>query len=203
VSQSGADSLRAVLDSVFAAPGYQWIERHDPLSFITTRIIAFRQWLFDLQTTHPALYQAMLAVMLSVVVGVFVHAAWVFLRTLRSGRESRQAGESRAAGSRRDREWFLGQAQLLAGEGRFAEALQHEFLALVLALDGRSLLRFHPSKTPAEYGREARLAPDATIEFRALIGALYGFAFGGRPCGPEEFAAWRARTAPERYAPAH
>ena len=36
--------------------------------------------------------------------------------------------------------------------------MQADFLALVLELDQRHLVRFHPSKTPREYSTEARLA---------------------------------------------
>ncbi len=156
---ASADSLRAVLDAVFAAPDYRWIERTDPLAFFSRWITALRQWLFDLQEGYPTLYRLMLGAMLVLVVAIFLHAAWVFVRTLQASRVSGGGPPDQAAAPRRDREWYRRQAERLAAEGRFAEAAQHEFLALILALDGRSLLRFHPSKTPAEYGREARLGP--------------------------------------------
>jgi hypothetical protein len=75
-------------------------------------------------------------------------------------------------------------------------------LALVLALDARRLLKFHPANTPAEYGREAELPGSAREEFSELVRRLYGYAFARRPCGPAEYAEWRALSAPERYAPA-
>lgn len=198
----GADSLRAVLDSVFAAPAYQWIERQSPLAFFWRWVAAVNQWLFDLREAHPDWYRVLVVAMVVVVVAVFLHAGWVFFRTVQAGRRSGAGALPQPAGDRRDQGWYRRQADRLAAEGRYAEAIQHDFLALVLALDGRSLLRFHPSKTPAEYGWEARLGPGALEEFRALIRAVYAFAFARRPCGPEEFAAWRARALPERYAPA-
>jgi hypothetical protein len=198
----GADSLRAVLDSVFAAPAYHWVERPSPLAFFRRWVAAVQQWLFDLKEAHPTWYRLFLIAMVLVVVATFLHAAWVFFRTVQAGRHTGDGGSPQPAGERRDQGWYRRQADRLAGEGRYAEAIQHDFLALVLALDARALLRFHPSKTPAEYGREARLGPGASEEFRALIRAVYAFAFARRPCGPEEFAAWRARALPERYAPA-
>jgi hypothetical protein len=103
---------------------------------------------------------------------------------------------------RRDQAWYRGEADRLAGLGRYAEAMQYDFLALVLALDAASLVRFHPSKTPGEYTREARLSPEAGARFRALVRDLYGYVFARRACGPREFETWRILAAPERYAPA-
>jgi hypothetical protein len=125
----------------------------------------------------------------------------VFFRAVRSAGRGSEALPSGDA-VRRGREWYRREADRLAAQGRYAEAIQSDFLALVLALDGLRLLKFHPSKTPAEYGMEARLAGGAREEFRELVRRLYGYAFARRPCGPAEFAEWRARAAPERYASA-
>lgn len=197
-----ADSLRAALDSVFAGPAYRWTERPDPLAFIGRWPTALREWLESLRASHPLAFKLVLAVVVLLALGVLLHAAWVFAATLR---ESRAAGGGpvAASGERRDRAWHQQEAERLAATGRYTEAVQQEFLALVLALDARALLRFHPSKTPAEYSREARLSAEAGAEFRELTRALYGYAFARRPCGPEEYAGWRARAAPERYAAAH
>jgi hypothetical protein len=198
----GTDSLRAVLDSVFAAPAYQWVERPDVLAFLGRWIAAIKQWFFDLRQAHPTWFRVLLIAMLLVVVGTILHAAWVFFRTVQASRHSGIGPLPTAGRERRDQHWYRQRADRLAADGRYAEAIQHDFLALVLALDARALLRFHPSKTPAEYGREVRLGPGALEEFRALIRAVYAFAFARRPCGPEEFADWRARAMAERYAPA-
>lgn len=198
----GADSLRAVLDSVFAAPAYRWVERPDALAFLGRWIAAVKQWFFDLRQAHPAWFRVLVFAMVFVVVATILHAAWVFFRTVQASRQSGSGPLPAASGERRNQQWYRQEADRLAADGRYAEAVQHDFLALVLALDARSLLRFHPSKTPAEYGREARLGPGGLEEFRGLIRAVYAFAFARRPCGPEEFADWRARAAAERYAPA-
>lgn len=195
-----ADSLRAVLDSVFAAPAYRWQEHPDPLAFLGRWLAAAREWLEALRATHPVIFRAVVVGLLVLALATLVHAAWVFAATLRASRQAVAAPA--AAGERRDRAWHQREAERLAGMGRYAEAVQQEFLALVLALDARALLRFHPSKTPAEYGREARLAPEARGEFLDLVRGVYGFAFARIPCGPDEWEAWRARALPERYAPA-
>jgi hypothetical protein len=196
-----ADSLRAVLDSVFAAPAYRWVERPESNALLRRWFRMLQQWLLDLRESHPAAFRLLLAGLIVLVIASFVHAGWIFLRTVRAAGE----GMPEAAAApviRRDHAWYRREADRLAGAGRYAEAMQYDFLALVLSLDASARLTFHPSKTPGEYSREARLAPAALEEFRALVRTLYAYVFARRPCGPAEFAAWRARAAPERYASA-
>lgn len=198
---AAADSLRAVLDSVFAGSDYTWVEKPDPLATLWRWADAIRRWFFSLDETHPLGYRLVLIGLLFLVLAIFAHAGWVFLRAVRAG--ARDAGAlPGVSAQRRDREWFVREADRLAAQGRYAEAIQADFLALVLALDAYRLLKFHPSKTPAEYGTEAQLAGSAREEFRELVRKLYGYAFAGRPCGPADFAQWRAQALPERYAPA-
>ena len=55
---------------------------------------------------------------------------------------------------------------------------------------------------PGRYALDTERMRALLTEFRELVRRLYGYAFARRPCGPAEFAAWRALAAPERYAPA-
>jgi hypothetical protein len=199
-ARPSADSLRAVLDTVFAGRDYRWQERPTPVSTFARWLDALQRWLSGVHDTHPLLFRWIQIGLLVGVLAIFAHAAWLFLRTVRSG----QPGEGLPHGpsQRRDREWYRREADRLAAQERYAEAVQADFLALVLALDALRLLKFHPSKTPAEYGMEARLAGETREEFRELIRRLYGYAFARRPCGAAEFQEWRARATPERYAPA-
>jgi hypothetical protein len=196
-----ADSLRAVLDSVFAAPEYRWVERPETYALLRRWLRIAQQWLLDVRETHPALFKLLLAGLVLLVIAIFLHAAWVFLQTVRAA-GSAGPGALAPPALRRDQPWYRREADRLAGLGRYAEAMQYDFLALVLALDAASLVRFHPSKTPGEYTREARLSPEALDQFRALVRDLYGYVFARRACGPREFEAWRVQAAPERYAPA-
>jgi len=196
-----ADSLRAVLDSVFSAPEYRWVDRPDSYAVLRRWMRMLQQWLFDLRESHPAAFRLLLAGMILLVVASFVHAGWIFLQTVRAAGEGAPEAVTTPV-FRRDRAWYRGEADRLAALGRYADAMQYDFLALALALDASSFVRFHPSKTPGEYSREARLPPAARDEFRALVRTLYGYVFARRPCGPTEFAEWRALAAPERYASA-
>lgn len=197
---AAADSLRAVLDSVFAGRDYNWVEKPDPLATLWRWFEAARRWFTQLGDTHPLLFRLILIGLLLLVLATFAHAGWVFLRAVRAGALDGGALPEVSA-QRRDQAWFRREADRLAARGRYAEAIQADFLALVLALDALRLLKFHPGKTPAEYGMEARLAGLAREEFRELVRQLYGYAFARRPCGPADFAAWRAQAVPERYAP--
>jgi hypothetical protein len=192
------DSLRAVLDSVFAAPDYHWVERRHPLAFVARWLEGLQRWLGALRDAHPFGFRLLLAGLVIVLVASLVHAGWILSQAIRVGEATRGPGAPVAI--RKDRAWYRAEADRLAASGQYREAMQAEFLALVLALESRALLRFAPSKTPAEYARDAQLGPRARSDFRALVTALYGYAFARWPCGPEEFARWREQAAPERYA---
>ena len=198
----GSDSLRAVLDTVFQAEAYQWVERPHPLAFLGRWWRALLQWLGDLERSQPGLFWALFWVMIAVLVLIFVHAGWVMLRTIRSA-AAPPGGEAGAAAEARGAAWYRGEAERLARAGRFPEAMQADFVALVLELDARRVVRFHPSKTPNEYTYEAGLAGEARDGFRGLVRSLYGYAFARWPCGAEDYAAWRRAAVAERYAAAH
>jgi hypothetical protein len=195
------DSLWAVLDSVFAAPEYRWAARPSPFAFLKRWLETLAGWLLALREAHPLGFRLFLAALVVALVVILVHAAWVLVHTIRPGGRIRES--SSPALPRRDQAWYRREADRLATQGRYAEAMQADFLGLVLALDAFKLLSFHPGKTPAEYAREARLGPSAREEFRELVGSLYGYAFARWPCGPADFGDWRARAAPERYARPH
>ena len=192
------DSLRAVLDSVFAAPEYRWVERRSPLAFVARWLEGLQRWLVALRDAHPLGFRLLLAILVVILVATLVHAGWILSHVLRADPAARAGVGAPAA--RKDRAWYQRESDRLAAAGRYAEAMQAEFLALVLALDGLQLLRFHPGKTPAEYAQESRLGAAARAEFLELVRSLYGYAFARWPCGPEDFAHWRSRAEPERYA---
>ena len=197
-----ADSLRAVLDTVFAAPAYDWQVRPHPLAFLARWWRALVDWLFDLKQTNPALYAVVFWVLVTIVVAILGHAAYVRVQTVRAAQRP-AAARLADAPARRDARWFRAEAERHAAAGRHALAMQADFLALALELDQRALVRYHPSTPPAEYAREARLGEAARGEFRELVRGLYRVAFGGAAVTADEVAAWRARSDVGRYAGAH
>jgi hypothetical protein len=72
-----------------------------------------------------------------------------------------------------------------------------------LTLDAGGLLKYQPSKTPAECAREARVSASDRDRLRGLVRTLYAGAFGGRTLGVEDYRMWRELGARPWHAPAH
>jgi hypothetical protein len=176
------DSLRSVLDSVFAAPSYQWHEPRDFWAPIRRLWFDLIDWLEQLQGSSPGAFFVLRWSLIVVLVAIVVHGVWVVWQMVRGATATAHAPQPlpppRAA------PWYREEADRLALAGRYREAIQADFTALILSLDAQRVLRFHPSKTPGEYVAERR-------ELGSLVRALYAYLFARMPCGPEEFEAWR------------
>lgn len=190
--QPPPDSLRAALERVFAAPEYRWEIRRHPLEFLLElfgRVIA---WFLQLEESHPVAFWVLIGLLLVVLVAILSHMAYLVWRALRV--RQAVAPVAGAPPPRRDAAWHLAEAARHASAGRYREALAHRFLALVLELDRVQAIRFHPSKTPAEYLAEARLDGPARDVLTALVHALYRYLFGGAPCAADELDAFDRRA---------
>jgi hypothetical protein len=196
------DSLRAVLDSVFAGPEYRWVQRRDAFASLRLRWAEFLQWLQGLHDAHPVGYRLALVAAMVMLLAILIRAGWVFLRAISSERGRAELAPGLET-PRRDEAWYRREADRLATQGRFTDAIQADFIALLLALDARQVLQFDASKTPGEYVSDPRLAPEARRAFRELVRSLYGYAFARWPCGPAEYAEWRVRATTDRYAAAN
>jgi hypothetical protein len=180
-----ADSLRAVLGQVFAQPEFRWSATPDPFRWVREAFARVLAWLSALYQAHPGAYFVVIFALLAVLVAVLVHLGYVVWQAL-SGPAS-VGGAPRAVPPARDARWYQERARRLVAEGRYAEAIGHRYLALVLLLAQRRAVTFHPSKTPVEYAMEARLDPDARASLQQLTARLYAYLFGGEPC---DDAAW-------------
>ena len=197
-----SDTLRAVLDTVFASSDYRWVEPPHPFAVLERWWASLQTWLARIQVVYPALFWVLFWCLVVVLVAVFVHGVWVMVQTLHAAGAPPSA-TSGASAEAHGAAWYRREALRLARMSRYPEAMQADFLALVLDLDHRKLLRFHPSKTPHEYSAEAQLNPEARALFGELVHSLYGYAFARNACGPDEFAAWQEQATPDRYAGAH
>ncbi|HXF96868.1 MAG TPA: DUF4129 domain-containing protein [Gemmatimonadales bacterium] len=183
VQTLAADSVRAALREVFAAREYDWVGRPGLLAWLREQYLRLLDWFARLEQTNPVLYFVLLAAMAAMLLAILAHFAYLLWRAW-GYREAAAPGRP-ALGRPRDAAWYAARARELAAQGRYADALGHRFLALVLELEEGKLLTFHPSKTPAEYAREARLDPEARTVLAELVRALYGYLFGGAPAGGE------------------
>ena len=201
--EAGSELYRSVLDSVFATEPYQWVQPSAALRLLSEWWNWLVVWLDGLKADNPLLFRLFLITLLLAWVGIFVHAAWLVWVTVRGAARADRAVALTIAGARHAAAWYSRAADAAAAEGRLGEALQLAFVALALTLEGQGLLQYHPSKTPAECAREARLVGSDRERLRGLVRSLYGHAFGGREIAPEDYRRWRDAGAGPWHAPAH
>lgn len=180
------DSVRVVVRQVLAAREYDWSRppRESLWSKVFDLLGIVVAWLDRLHAEHPASYYIVIGAMAAMLAAILVHFGFLLWRSFRP-----VAGEALGTApvpvDIRDAEWHLAEAVRLSQSGRYAEALGHRFVALVLGLERRHSVRFNPSKTPAEYAREAQVDPIGRDELMGLVETLYRHLFGGRPCTAE------------------
>jgi len=187
-----ADSVRRALADVFARPEYVWVPRFNPGEWIREQVLRLLDWIGRQQTAHPAAFKVVLAILIAVLAGLLLHMGYVVWRitrpTARTPPGPAQPGGVRLEDARAHRQ----RADELARAGRYAEALAHRFVALLLALEQRQALKVDLSKTPAEYVREARLDASGRASLADLVARLYGHVFGAVPCDANTYQAFGA-----------
>jgi hypothetical protein len=202
-SELGPERYRAVLDSVFATEPYQWVAPSAARQFAADWWQRLLTWLDGVKTDNPLLFRIFLIVLLLAWVGIFAHAAWLVWLTLRGAARADRTVELAVAGARHDAGWYYREADRAAAEGRLTQALQLAFVGLALTLESQGLLQYHPSKTPAECARDARLAAADRERLRELVRRLYAHAFGGESIGVDDYRRWRDAGTGSWHAPAH
>jgi hypothetical protein len=198
-----ADSLRTAIDAVLAQGPYQVAAPRDPWAPVRRLWGLTLDTLERLRTDNPLAYRALVWLLVAVLLAIVAHAMWVAARTIQAGSAAEAKERLQPASAPRDAEWYTQEAARLAAAGRFAEAMQADFLRLILELDARNVTRFHPSRTPGEYARDPRLTDETRNELRSLVRSLYAYAFARIPADESAWDAWRARATVDRYAPAH
>jgi len=185
------DSVRRAVTEVFARSEYRWATGRNLAQWLLEEISRLLDGLGQAQRHHPAVFSALLGVLIVALLAMLMHMGYVVWRVTRP--TVRTPGASGASGLHlEDGRAHRERADQLAAAGRYVEALAHRFVALVLELDRRDALKFHPAKTPAEYAREARLDGSGRASLSELVARLYAHVFGAVPCderGYREFAA--------------
>lgn len=196
------DTLRTVLDSVFAGPAYRWVERPDPLRLLREWFGRFNEWLAALREGSPLWYRALIVLLVVVLLAILAHAMWVFWLTLRGATRTDLTARAADAPVQRDPRALRNEADRAARDGRYADALRLGFLALALELESAGSVSYTPGKTPADYAREARLAPADRGRLGELVRVLYRHVYGAVPCSRDECSRWLADARREWHAPA-
>jgi hypothetical protein len=183
--QVPADSIRAVLERVFAQPRYDWGAAPHPFRWSLDLWRSLLAWLDHLQTAHPGVYYAFLGLMLGLLIAILTHFSLLVWRALKP--KAPPASSTAALVSDvRNAVWHHLAARRLIAERRYAEALAHRFAAMMLELDRRGVVVFRPSKTPGEYRQEVRLDDEGRRTFGETVVALYRHVFGGVACTLED-----------------
>ena len=181
-----------MVGQVFSRPEFQWVERHRVLGWLLQQWASFRDWLNRLAEQHPTGYNIGLALLVIVLVVLVVHIGYVVWRIVRPGGRTGVPATTSRPGIIVNAAWHIARAEDLARAGQYAEALAHRFLAAVLELDRVGALRFHASKTPAEYVGEARLDESGRASLARLVAQLYRHLFGAVPCDESEYQSFRS-----------
>ena len=163
------------------------MERRHPLLWLTNLWYRAVDWLNSLAGDHPIAFNFLIAALAVVLVALLVHVGYVVWRILRPTAGSAGTGTPAGVAVVLDARSHLARAEVLARAGRFAEALGHRFLAVVLELERADAVRFRASKTPAEYVGEVRLDDTGRTAFAALVAQLYRHLFGAVPCDEAEY----------------
>lgn len=177
---------------MFARPEFQWVERRPLLAWLARQWQNLIDWLNRMAGQHPLGFDIGMALVVVALVALLVHMAYVIWRIVRPGVRTGEAKSTAGATRIMDAATHLAMADELARAGRYAEALGHRFLALVLELDRRKALRFHVSKTPAEYVGEARLTDRGRASLAGLVAQLYRHLFAAVPCDAADYATFGA-----------
>ena len=175
---------------MFARPEYGWTEQRHPLRWLSHAWRSLLEWLDRLSVAHPVAMRVFWVVLVVVLVALLAHLSYTAWAVYRSTVRRPGVATGGSAPLIADARAHLARADALARAGRYAEALAHRFIAVVLELERAKALKFHPSKTPAEYVAEARL-DDAGKGFLAgLVASLYRHLFGAEPVDAVEYAAF-------------
>jgi hypothetical protein len=198
-----ADSLRSAIDAVLSQGRYQVASPRDPWAPVRRLWALTLDTLERLRMENPLAYRALVWLLVAVLLAIVAHAMWIAARTIQAGSTAEAKERPQPKSTPRDARWYAREASRLAAAGRYADAMQADFLRLVLELDARNVTRFHPSRTPGEYASDPRLPAESRQELRSLVRSLYAYAFARIPADESAWESWRVRATADRYAPAH
>ncbi len=185
------DSLRQVLDSIFAQARFEWAEKPELFGWFQR----LWRWLVDgldlFREASPIAYRAFLAGMIVLLALIVLHSVWVFWRTVR-----RSPGRADVPGTLPDEprsaEWYHLEGERLAARGLFRDAIMTAWRALELSLVDAGAISYQPGSTPREHAVAARLAAAQKGALQKLVSRMYQLVFGAGTTGPDDYQEWVA-----------
>jgi hypothetical protein len=130
---------------------------------------------------------------------VIAAAVWALAHLIRSLQQSDAGDTTRGATNSADARtrnaaWWESAARDAALHGRYRDAALFLYNAVLLRLETRGALRYHPGKTPGDYRREVRAHAATRAPFEQFIRALLPAAFGPQPPDAAAFESVRVHA---------
>lgn len=137
----------------------------------------------DLRGESPILYWLVMGTLIALGLGIIAYFIRATLLRLGDGGEAprvaRAPGGAIDARARTAGEWEE-EARRAAAAGRYRDAAVALYQALLLRLEAAGALRYDPAKTPGDYRRETRKAPQAAGALTSFLRGFEPVVFGGR-----------------------
>lgn len=195
-----ADTVDAALARVFERPEFAARESSALLRLVSDLAAAFRQWIGSLlRAWVPEQWHPVFTWLIVVVISLL--ALWALtsiVRALVGSPRPADAAERTQPAVRlpgEDADSWEAAARAAASAGRFRDAAIALYLAAVLRLEERGILRYHAGKTPGDYRTEVRSHPASRGPFDAFIRQFLPVAFGARTPDAAAFQSLRASAA--------
>lgn len=182
-----------------AAQQRSWWRRF--ADWLAQRMDGVRSWLGNLSTGW---FWALLIWLLLALLAILAHLIYTIVKLFGGGAAGGRAGDRRLASTARLTTRELGfEAAFASAQERFragdwSAAIRNLYVAAILWLDRRGVIRYEESKTNRDYVLELAADPRRQSRFRALTDRFELTVYGGRPadarvCGEmlELVSAWR------------
>ena len=200
-SRASPDSFAmSKLQEVLARPEFQPQAPQQP-SWFEELWERFQQWLNE-QLSRIGLRNVRLPNLnwAITLVGVMVLAAVVFffIRTLRANLVSHQDLEEAINGGKLSSSSALKQAQQLAAGADYRSAVRYLYLAAVLSLDERGLLRFDKALTNREVLRQTSTREQLKSDLRPVVETFDRVWYGLQPISDEQYHEYEQQVARAR-----
>jgi hypothetical protein len=137
----------------------------------------------DLRGESPVVYWLVMGALIAL--GLAIIAYFIRNTLLRLGEQDAAPRVARGPGAAIDAraqtagEWE-DEARRAAAAGRYRDAAVALYQALLLRLEAAGALRYDPAKTPGDYRRETRRAPQAAGALTSFLRGFEPVVFGGR-----------------------
>lgn len=195
------DTVDAALARVLARP--EFAERSPPalLRLISELAAAFRAWIGSLMAAwmpeewYPAFTWLVIGVLCALAAWALYALVMALIGAPRAQGSSAPSIARQAGVRGEDAAWWESAARAAAAGGQFRDAAIALYLAAVLRLEERGVLRYHPGKTPGDYRSEVRSHPDTRRPFETFIRQFLPVAFGARAPDAASFRALAASAA--------